>query len=128
MSLSSSHIFNQQAWHVVDSELTHNVLLLELYKEAEESCEEMLDHWEDAGLSFEIRLLEDEEALLEKREVVTCCHTKEEMIWVEKWAGGVGSCNVRTFVAFAIMGKAKHVEELVEDTCLIGISSVDPFF
>ena len=71
--------------------------------------------------------MEDEEALLEKREVVTFGHPEEDdTIWVEKWVGGVGNYNVRTFVAFALMGKAGELEDLVEDTCFIGISTVDP--
>ena len=104
-----------------------NDLIIELYKEAENVAyfEEMLNQWEEAGFSYEIRLVADEEALLEKREVVTTSSPEEDTIWVEKWVGGVGNYNVRTFVAFALMGRAADLEYMVDDTCLIGNSTMD---
>ena len=106
----------------------NNDLVLDLYKEAANvaCCEEMLLLWEEAGFSYEIRLVEDEEALLEKREVVTTDNPEEDTIWVEKWVGGVGSYSVRTFAAFALMGKTIELMDIVDDTCLIGTSTVDP--
>ena len=114
-----------QAWHVVN-EAANDDLIIELYKEAEnvEQCEEMLMLWEEVGLSYEIRLVEDEEALLEKREVVTTGKPEEDTVWVEKWVGGVGNYNVRTFVAFALMGRTEELKDMVDDTCLIGTSTV----
>ena len=112
-----------QACYVLN-EAAKDDLIIELYKEAEnvELCEEMLMLWEEVGLSYEIRLVEDEEALLEKREVVTTGKPEEDTIWVEKWVGGVG--NVRTFVAFALMGRTEELKDMVDDACLIGTSIV----
>jgi len=116
----------------VYSEVANNDLIIELYKEAEnvEHCEEMLTRWEEAGLSYEIRLVEDEEALLEKREVVTTGTPEEDTIWVEKWMGGVGNYSVRTFVAFALMGRTIELMDMVDDddTHFIGTSTVDPLW
>ena len=111
----------------VYNEVASNDLVIELYKEAENvaHCEEMLMLWEEADLSYEIRLVEDEEALLEKREVVTTGTPEEDTIWVEKWVGGVGNYSVRTFVAFALMGKTGELMDMVDDTHFLGTSTLD---
>jgi len=117
---------NSKARYVYN-EVASNDLVIELYKEAENvaHCEEMLMLWEEAGLSYEIRLVEDEDALLEKREVVTTGIPEEDTIWVEKWVGGVGNYSVRTFVAFALMGRVVELMDIVDDTHLLCTSTVD---
>ena len=67
ITLAEDHF---QAWYGV-SERANNDLLMRLYMEAEnnEHAEELLMHWDEDSLSYEIRVVEDEEALLEKREV-----------------------------------------------------------
>ena len=79
-----------QAWYGV-SEVANNDLLMKLYMEAEnnEYAEDMLEHWDEASLSYEIRLVEDEEALLEKREVCICpnCLALLNVFFFFKFAG-----------------------------------------
>ena len=58
--------------------------------------------------------------------MVTTGAPEDDTVWVERWVGGVGSYSVRTFVAFALLGKAIEVEDMVEDTLLIGMSKVNP--
>ena len=108
-----------QAWFAVCDDVANNDLITQLYQEAEnvESCAEGLMLWIDAGMSYEIRLVKDEEALLEKREVVTCNLEEEDTAWVEKWVGGEGSHSVRTFVAFALMGESEDLEDIVDHGC-----------
>ena len=121
-----------QAWFAVCDDVANNDLITQLYQEAEnvESCAEGLMLWIDAGMSYEIRLVKDEEALLEKREVVTTGTPEEDTIWVEKWMGGVGNYSVRTFVAFALMGRTIELMDMVDDddTHFIGTSTVDPLW
>lgn len=115
-----------QAWFAVCDDVANNDLITQLYQEAEnvESCAEGLMLWIDAGMSYEIRLVKDEEALLEKREVVTCNLEEEDTAWVEKWVGGEGSHSVRTFVAFALMGESEDLEDIVDDTSFFGTGTL----
>ena len=107
------------------SEESNQDLIIALQKEAENSvqAEELLFTWEEAGLSYEIRLVEDEEALLEKREMVTATTPREDTMWVEKWEGGKGNQG-RRFAAFAVMGRSGEFVDIVDDTHLIGMSNV----
>ena len=71
--------------------------------------------------------MEDEEALLEKREVASDeLLVGEDQVMVEKWVGGQeveeGSRSVRTFVAMALMARMGVVEELVANTHLCEVS------
>ena len=69
--------------------------------------------------------MEDEEALLEKREVASDeLLVGEDQVMVEKWVGGgeEGSPSVRTFVAMALMARLGVVEELVANTHLCEVA------
>ena len=87
ITLAEDHF---QAWYGV-SEVANNDLLMKLYMEAEnnEYAEDMLEHWDEASLSYEIRVVEDEEALLEKREVCICpnCLALLNVFFFFKFAG-----------------------------------------
>ena len=72
-------------------------------------------------MSYEIRLVGDEEALLEKRELVTATNPREDTTWVERWEGGKGD-SARKFVSFAIL--SGEFIDIVDDTLLIGLSNV----
>ena len=89
--------------------------------------EEYFYLWNENNLEYEIRLVEDEEALLEKREVASDeLLVGEDQVMVEKWVGGQeeeeGSRSVRTFVAMALMARLGVVEELVANTHLCEVS------
>ena len=71
--------------------------------------------------------MEDEEALLENREVASDeLLVGEDQVMVEKWVGGQeeeeGSPSVRTFVAMALMARLGVVEELVANTHLCEVA------
>ena len=69
---------------------------------AKDENEEYFYLWNECNLEYEIRLVEDKEALLEKREVASDeLLVGEDQVMVEKWVGGEeeGSPSVRTFVA-----------------------------
>ena len=69
--------------------------------------------------------MEDEEALLEKREVASDeLLVGEDQVMVEKWVGGgeEGSPSVRTFVAMALMARLGVIEELVANTHLCEVA------
>ena len=72
--------------------------------------------------------MEDEEALLEKREVASDeLLVGEDQVMVEKWVGGQeeeeeGSPSVRTFVAMALMARLGVVAELVANTHLCEVA------
>ena len=69
--------------------------------------------------------MEDEEALLEKREVASDeLLVGEDQVMVEKWVGGgeEGSPSVRTFVAMALMARLGVVAELVANTHLCEVA------
>ena len=68
--------------------------------------------------------MEDEEALLEKREVASDeLLVGEDQVMVEKWVGGEeGSRSVRTLVAMALMARLGVVEELVANTHLCEVA------
>ena len=71
--------------------------------------------------------MEDEEALLEKREVASDeLLVGEDQVMVEKWVGGgeEGSPSVRTFVAMALMARLDVIEELVANTNLCEVSNL----
>ena len=70
--------------------------------------------------------MEDEEALLGKREVASDeLLVGEDQVMVEKWVGGgveEGSPSVRTFVAMALMARLDVIEELVANTHLCEVA------
>ena len=72
--------------------------------------------------------MEDEEALLEKREVASDeLLVGEDQVMVEKWVGGgeeEGSPSVRTFVAMALMARLDVIEELAANTHLYEVSNL----
>ena len=71
--------------------------------------------------------MEDEEALLEKREVASDeLLVGEDQVMVEKWVGGgeEGSPSVRTFVAMALMARLDVIKELVANTNLCEVSNL----
>ena len=71
--------------------------------------------------------MEDEEALLEKREVASDeLLVGEDQVMVEMWVGGEeeGSPSVRTFVAMALMARLDVIEELVANTNLCEVSNL----
>ena len=96
--------------------------------QGKDESEEYFYLWNEENLKYEIRLVEDEEALLEKREVASDeLLVGEDQVMVEKWVGGQeeeeeGSPSVRTFVAMALMARLGVVEELVANTHLCEVA------
>ena len=123
--LLSQIAFQAYAWDGVEEEAVQN-LVIELFHKAKDENEEYFYLWNENNLEYEIRLVEDEEALLEKREVASDeLLVGEDQVMVEKWVGGQeeeGSRSVRTFVAMALMARLGVVEELVADTHLCEVS------
>jgi len=118
--------FKAYAWDGLEEEAVQN-LVIELFHKAKDENEEYFYLWNENNLEYEIRLVEDEEALLEKREVASDeLLVGEDQVMVEKWVGGQeeeeGSRSVRTFVAMALMARLGVVEELVADTHLCEVS------
>ena len=103
-------------------------LVIELFHKAQDENEEYFYIWNENNLEYEIRLVEDEEALLEKREVASDeLLVGEDQVMVEMWVGGEeeeGSRSVRTFVAMALMARLSVVEELVANTHLFEVSKL----
>ena len=125
--LLSQIAFQAYAWDGLEEEAVQN-LVLELFHKAEDENEEYFYLWNENNLEYEIRLVEDEEALLEKREVASDeLLVGEDQVMVEKWVGGQeeeeeGSPSVRTFVAMALMARLGVVEELVANTHLCEVA------
>ena len=117
--------FQSYAWDGLDEEALQN-LVIELFHKANDENEEYFYLWNENNLEYEIRLVEDEEALLEKREVASDeLLVGEDQVMVEKWVGGQeeeGSPSVRTFVAMALMARLGVIEELVANTHLCEVS------
>jgi len=117
--------FKAYAWDGLEEEAVQN-LVIELFHKAKDENEEYFYLWNENNLEYEIRLVEDEEALLEKREVASDeLLVGEDQVMVEKWVGGQeeeGSRSVRTFVAMALMARMGVVEELVANTHLCEVS------
>ena len=93
-----------------------------------DKSEEYFYLWNEENLKYEIRLVEDEEALLGKREVASDeLLVGEDQVMVEKWVGGgeeEGSPSVRTFVAMALMARLDVIEELAANTHLYEVSNL----
>ena len=123
--LLSQIAFQSYAWDGLDEEALQN-LVIELFHKTEDENEEYFYLWNENNLEYEIRLVEDEEALLEKREVASDeLHVGEDQVMVEKWVGGQeeeGSRSVRTFVAMALMARLGVIEELVANTHLCEVA------
>ena len=125
--LLSQIAFQAYAWDGMEEEALQN-LVIELFHKAEDENEEYFYLWNENNLEYEIRLVEDEEALLEKREVASDeLLVGEDQVMVEKWVGGQeeeeeGSRSVRTFVAMALMARLGVVEELVANTHLCEVA------
>ena len=118
--------FQSYAWDGLDEEALQN-LVIELFHKANDENEEYFYLWNENNLEYEIRLVEDEEALLEKREVASDeLLVGEDQVMVEKWVGGgeEGSPSVRTFVAMALMARLDVIEELVANTNLCEVSNL----
>ena len=117
--------FQAYAWDGLEEEALQN-LVIELFHKANDENEEYFYLWNENNLEYEIRLVEDEEALLEKREVASDeLLVGEDQVMVEKWVGGQeeeGSPSVRTFVAMALMARLGVIEELVANTHLCEVS------
>jgi len=117
--------FKAYAWDGLEEEAVQN-LVIELFHKAQDENEEYFYIWNENNLEYEIRLVEDEEALLEKREVASDeLLVGEDQVMVEMWVGGEeeeGSRSVRTFVAMALMARLSVVEELVANTHLCEVS------
>jgi len=117
--------FKAYAWDGLEEEALQN-LVIELFHKANDENEEYFYLWNENNLEYEIRLVEDEEALLEKREVASDeLLVGEDQVMVEKWVGGQeeeGSPSVRTFVAMALMARLGVVEELVANTHLCEVA------
>ena len=62
--------FQAYAWDGLEEEALQN-LVIELFHKAKDENEEYFYIWNENNLEYEIRLVEDEEALLEKREVAS---------------------------------------------------------
>ena len=124
--LLSQIAFQAYAWDGLEEEAVQN-LVLELFHKAEDENEEYFYLWNENNLEYEIRLVEDEEALLEKREVASDeLLVREDQVMVEKWVDGgeEGSPSVRTFVAMALMARLDVVEELAANTHLYEVSNL----
>ena len=124
--LLSQIAFQAYAWDGLEEEALQN-LVIELFHKAEDENEEYFYLWNENNLEYEIRLVEDEEALLEKREVASDeLLVGEDQVMVEKWVGGgeEGSPSVRTFVAMALMARLDVIEELVANTNLCEVSNL----
>ena len=124
--LSLSQIaFQAYAWDGLEEEALQN-LVIELFHKANDENEEYFYLWNENNLEYEIRLVEDEEALLEKREMASDeLLVGEDQVMVEKWVGGQeeeGSPSVRTFVAMALMARLGVIEELVANTHLCEVA------
>ena len=95
--------------------------------QGKDESEEYFYLWNEENLKYEIRLVEDEEALLEKREVASDeLLVGEDQVMVEKWVGGgeEGSPSVRTFVAMALMARLDVIEELAANTHICEVSNL----
>ena len=124
--LLSQIAFQAYAWDGLEEEAVQN-LVIELFHKAQDENEEYFYIWNENNLEYEIRLVEDEEALLEKREVASDeLLVGEDQVMVEKWVGGEeeeeGSRSVRTLVAMALMARLGVVEELVANTHLFEVA------
>ena len=123
--LLSQIAFQAYAWDGLEEEALQN-LVVELFHKANDENEEYFYLWNENNLEYEIRLVEDEEALLEKREVASDeLLVGEDQVMVEKWVGGQeeeGSRSVRTFVAMALMARLDVIEELVANTHLCEVA------
>ena len=118
--------FQAYAWDGLEEEALQN-LVIELFHKANDENEEYFYLWNENNLEYEIRLVQDEEALLEKREVASDeLLVGEDQVMVEKWVGGgeEGSPSVRTFVAMALMARLDVIEELVANTNLCEVSNL----
>merc|ERR1712013_636710 len=117
--------FKAYAWDGLEEEALQN-LVIELFHKANDENEEYFYLWNENNLEYEIRLVEDEEALLEKREVASDeLLVGEDQVMVEKWVGGQeeeDSRSVRTFVAMALMARLGVIEELVANTHLCEVA------
>ena len=125
--LLSQIAFQAYAWDGLEEEAVQN-LVIELFHKAQDENEEYFYIWNENNLEYEIRLVEDEEALLEKREVASDeLLVGEDQVMVEMWVGGEeeeGSRSVRTFVAMALMARLSVLEELVANTHLFEVSKL----